>query len=146
MQIKFLAGWNEGSNNFFWYSEVFDDIHITRRQDASKFFWDDSVEYQFNYNHEAAEDQNQGDMVTSVDYNYAMPPVDGAWEFYRPLRESAVAGLRLQVDRGGLGASTARSSVPAPTTTSSRSRRSRRCRSARTPRRARWSRAISRRA
>lgn len=86
MQIKFLAGWNESSNNFFWYSEVFDDIHITRRQDASKFFWDDSVEYQFNYNHEAAEDQNQGDMVTSVDYNYAMPPVDGAWEFYRPLR------------------------------------------------------------
>jgi hypothetical protein len=86
MALKYLAGWNESGNNVYWYTEVFDDLHISRRQDPSKFFWDDSVEYQFNYNHEATEDQNQGDLVTSVDYNYALPPVDGAFEYYRPLK------------------------------------------------------------
>jgi len=86
MQILHLTGWNDSNNSFYWLTEVFDDIHVTRRNDPGKFFWDDSIEYQFNFAHESAEEHNQNDIVTSVDYNYALPPVDGAYEFYRPLR------------------------------------------------------------
>jgi hypothetical protein len=89
MAFTHMTGWNESGNWFYWTSEVFDDVKVARRQDPGRFYWDDSIEYQLNYRHEALEDFNGGEggtIVTSVDYNYGIPPVDGAYEFYRPLR------------------------------------------------------------
>jgi len=89
MAFRQMTGWNESSNYFYWLSEIFDDVKVARRQDPGRFYWDDSYEYQFNFRHEALENHNGGEggtIVTTVDYNYGIPPVDGAWEFYRPLR------------------------------------------------------------
>ena len=48
MQIRHIMGWNDATNNVYITSRVFDNIHITQRQDPGKFFWDDSVEYELN--------------------------------------------------------------------------------------------------
>lgn len=89
MAFRQMTGWNDSDNYFYWLTEIYDDVKVARRQDPGKFFWDDSYEYQFNFRHEALENHNGGEggtIVTTVDYNYGIPPVDGAWEFYRPLR------------------------------------------------------------
>ncbi len=43
LNIRHLAGWNEASNQIYVTSRVYDDIHIIRRVDPGRFYWDDSL-------------------------------------------------------------------------------------------------------
>ena len=85
MQIRHIVGWNDATNNVYITSRVFDDIHITQRQDPGKFFWDDSVEYELNASHQAREDQNPGDDATGFSYKFAFPVYQETFEWYRPI-------------------------------------------------------------
>ncbi len=85
MQIRHIIGWNDATNNVYITSRVFDDIHITQRQDPGKFFWDDSVEYELNAAHQALEDLNPGDDATSFSYKFAFPVYQETFEWYRPI-------------------------------------------------------------
>ena len=85
MQIRHIMGWNDATNNVYITSRVFDDIHITQRQDPGKFFWDDSVEYELNAAHQARDDLNPGDDATSFSYKFAFPVYQETFEWYRPI-------------------------------------------------------------
>ena len=85
MQIRHLVGWNDGTNNVYITSRVFDDIHITQRQDPGKFFWDDSVEYELNAAHQGRDDLNPGDDATNFSYKFAFPVYQETFEWYRPI-------------------------------------------------------------
>ena len=85
MQIRHIVGWNDATNNVYITSRVFDDIHITQRQDPGKFFWDDSVEYELNAAHQARDDLNPGDDATSFSYKFAFPVYQETFEWYRPI-------------------------------------------------------------
>ena len=85
MQIRHIIGWNDATNNVYLTSRVFDNIHVTQRQDPGKFFWDDSVEYEINASHQAREDLNPGDDATSFSYKFAFPVFQETFEWYRPI-------------------------------------------------------------
>ena len=85
MQIRHIIGWNDATNNVYITSRVFDNLHITQRQDPGKFFWDDSVEYELNAAHQAREDLNPGDDATSFSYKFAFPVYQETFEWYRPI-------------------------------------------------------------
>ena len=85
MQIRHIVGWNDATNNVYITSRVFDDIHVTQRQDPGKFFWDDSVEYELNAAHQASDDLNPGDDATSFSYKFAFPVYQETFEWYRPI-------------------------------------------------------------
>ena len=85
MQIRHIMGWNDSANNVYITSRVFDNIHITQRQDPGKFFWDDSVEYELNAAHQARDDLNPGDDATSFSYKFAFPVYQETFEWYRPI-------------------------------------------------------------
>ena len=36
MQIRHIVGWNDATNNVYITSRVFDNIHVTQRQDPGK--------------------------------------------------------------------------------------------------------------
>ncbi len=86
LNIRHLAGWNEASNNLYMTSRVYDDIHVIRRQDPGKFFWDDSWEIDVNALHEARDQHNAGETATSFSYKFAFPPVEGTFEWLRPVK------------------------------------------------------------
>jgi len=85
MQIRHIVGWNDETNNVYITSRVFDNIHVTQRQDPGKFFWDDSVEYELNAAHQARDDLNPGDDATSFSYKFAFPVYQETFEWYRPI-------------------------------------------------------------
>lgn len=85
MQIRHIVGWNDDTNNVYITSRVFDNIHVTQRQDPGKFFWDDSVEYELNAAHQARDDLNPGDDATSFSYKFAFPVYQETFEWYRPI-------------------------------------------------------------
>ena len=35
-------GWNDAANSLYFTSRVYDNIHVTQRVDAGRFYWDDS--------------------------------------------------------------------------------------------------------
>ena len=84
MNFRHLLGWSDSQNMFYITTSVYDDLHVTNRQDPGRFFWDDSYEMGLNADHTAIDDQNQGDVVNGFYYKYALPPKDGAFEFFRP--------------------------------------------------------------
>ena len=86
LNIRHLAGWNEVSNHIYVTSRVYDDIHIIRRVDPGRFYWDDSWEVDINALHETREQHNAGETATSFSYKFAFPPVEGTFEWLRPNR------------------------------------------------------------
>ena len=86
LNIRHLAGWNETDNQIYVTSRVFDDIHVIRRQDPGKFFWDDSWEVDVNALHQARDQHNQGEQADSFSYKFAFPEVEGTFEWLRPNR------------------------------------------------------------
>ncbi len=86
LQIRHIVGWNDATNNVYFTTRVFDDRHVTQRQDPGRFYWDDSVEYEVNAQHQALADQNQGDDATNFSYKFAFPVFQETFEWYRPNR------------------------------------------------------------
>ena len=81
LQISHLVGWNEATNNIYTLTTVFDDMHTVRRVDLGKFFWDDSFEIELNPLHQAQEDLNLNDMRTNFSHKFALPPLEGTFEW-----------------------------------------------------------------
>ncbi len=86
LNIRHMVGWSEATNMVYFTSRVYDDIHIIKRQDPGRFYWDDSWEVDVNALHEAREQHNAGETATSFSYKFAFPPVEGTFEWLRPNR------------------------------------------------------------
>jgi hypothetical protein len=87
LSMRHLLGWNESSNQLYIMSEVFDNVHNADRENPSAFWADDAWEIEVNPDATAAEFHNQeGEPVNNFSYKFAVPPVDGAYQFYRPQR------------------------------------------------------------
>jgi len=84
LNMRHMAGWNDTDNQIYVTSRIFDDIHVIRRQDPGKFYWDDSWEVDVNALHEARDQHNAGETATSFSYKFAFPPVEGTFEWLRP--------------------------------------------------------------
>jgi hypothetical protein len=84
MVIRHLVGWNDNSNKIYVASEVFDNIHNTDREDAARFNHDDAWEIEVNPDHTPTEDHNPEGLATNFSYKWAVPPVEGQYQFYRP--------------------------------------------------------------
>ena len=84
MNFRHLLGWSDSQNMFYVTTSVYDDLHVTNRQDPGRFYWDDSYEMGLNADHTNIDDQNSGDVANGFYYKYALPPKDGAFEFFRP--------------------------------------------------------------
>ena len=88
-QIRHKLGWSPNTNMMYWHTEVYDDLHVTSRLDPGRFWVDDSIEYGFNFKHQAIDDQvyNKGDVSTQFTYKWAVPPREGQYEFLNPRPE-----------------------------------------------------------
>lgn len=88
-QIRHKVGWSPSTNKFYWLTEVFDDLHVTSRLDPGRFWVDDSIEYGFNFKHQAIDDQvySEGDVSTQFTYKWTLPPLEGQYEFLAPRAE-----------------------------------------------------------
>lgn len=85
MNIRHVVGWNDNSNKIYIMSEVFDNIHNTDRQDAARFNHDDAWEVEVNPDHTPTEEHNQPEQpANNFSYKWAVPPVEGQYQFYRP--------------------------------------------------------------
>jgi hypothetical protein len=90
MNIRHLFGWNENANKLYVASEIFDNVHNTDRENPSAFWQDDAWEVEVNPDHTATEDHNaEGEPANNFSYKFAVPPVDGAYQFYRPMANLA---------------------------------------------------------
>jgi hypothetical protein len=86
MQIRHIIGWNDAANSLYFTSRVYDNIHVTQRVDAGRFYWDDSWEVEVNAQHQALDDLNPGDDATNFSYKFAFPVYLETFEWYRPNR------------------------------------------------------------
>lgn len=85
MNIRHVFGWNDNSNKIYVMSEVFDNIHNTDRQDAARFNHDDAWELEVNPDHTPTEEHNAAEQpANNFSYKWAVPPVEGQYQFYRP--------------------------------------------------------------
>ncbi|MDA0334253.1 MAG: hypothetical protein O2782_03715 [bacterium] len=85
MNIRHVVGWNENLNKIYVMSEVFDNIHNNDRQDAARFNHDDAWEVEVNPDHTPTEEHNQAEQpANNFSYKWAVPPVEGQYQFYRP--------------------------------------------------------------
>ena len=85
MNIRHVFGWNDNLNKIYVMSEVFDNIHNNDRQDAARFNHDDAWELEVNADHTPTEEHNVTDEpANNFSYKWAVPPVEGQYQFYRP--------------------------------------------------------------
>lgn len=86
MTIRHLIGWNNSDNKLYFMTEVFDNVHNTDRTNPSQFWQDDALEIEVNPDATSYEEHNlEGQPISNVSYKFAVPPVDGQYQFYRPL-------------------------------------------------------------
>ena len=74
MNFRHLIGWSDSQNMFYVTTSVYDNLHVTNRQDPGRFYWDDSYEMGLNADHTNIDDQNSGDIANGFYYKYALPP------------------------------------------------------------------------
>jgi hypothetical protein len=84
--ITHKFGWNDTDNNIYYLTSVFDDIHVTAREEPGLFFFDDGPEFYLMFAHISGDDAGATAGVARVfAYKYAVPPLQGAFEFFRPV-------------------------------------------------------------
>lgn len=87
INIRHLMGWNDNLNKLYFMTEVFDNIHNIDRENPSAFWQDDAWEVEVNPDHSSTEEHNvEGESANNISYKWAVPPVEGAYQFYRPNR------------------------------------------------------------
>lgn len=85
INIRHLFGWNDSANKLYIMSEVFDNVHDGDRENPSAFWQDDAWEVEVNPDHTPTEEHNlEGEPVNNISYKWAVPPVDGSYQYYRP--------------------------------------------------------------
>lgn len=86
INIRHIMGWNENSNKLYVMSEVFDNIHNADRENPSAFWQDDAWEVEVNPDHTPTEEHNlEGEPANNFSYKWAVPPVEGSYQYYRPV-------------------------------------------------------------
>jgi len=85
INIRHLLGWNENYNKLYFMSEVYDNVHNADRENPSAFWQDDAWEVEVNVDHTPTEEHNMsGEPVNNFSYKWAVPPVEGSYQYYRP--------------------------------------------------------------
>jgi hypothetical protein len=86
INIRHLIGWNESANQLYFASEVFDNVHNADRENPSAFWQDDAWEVEVNPDHTPTEEHNlEGEPANNFSYKWAVPPVEGSYQYYRPV-------------------------------------------------------------
>ena len=86
INIRHIIGWNDNMNKLYVMSEVFDNVHNLDRENPSAFWQDDAWEVEVNPDHTPTEEHNLADEpANNFSYKWAVPPVEGAYQFYRPV-------------------------------------------------------------
>lgn len=86
INIRHLIGWNDRRNKLYFMTEVFDNVHNADREDPAAFWSDDAWEVEVDPDHTPTEEHNlEGQPVNNISYKWAVPPVDGSYQYYRPL-------------------------------------------------------------
>ena len=86
INIRHVMGWNESMNKLYVMSEVFDNVHNLDRENPSAFWQDDAWEVEVNPDHTPTEEHNvEDEPANNFSYKWAVPPVEGAYQFYRPV-------------------------------------------------------------
>ena len=86
INIRHLIGWNESANQLYFMSEVFDNVHNADRENPSAFWQDDAWEVEVNPDHTPTEEHNlEGEPANNFSYKWAVPPVEGSYQYYRPV-------------------------------------------------------------
>jgi hypothetical protein len=83
MNINHVVGWNDNNNKLYFMTTVFDNVHNTDREGGC-FCVDDALEIEVNMDHSAHADENV-DVANRIAYKFAVPPIDGAYAFSRPI-------------------------------------------------------------
>jgi len=91
LNMTHRVGWNENANRLYVVTTVFDNLHD--RTGEGCFCTDASYDLEVNMDHSAHADENPEDFVNRIAYKYAVPPVDGAYAFSRPVAAVADAWL-----------------------------------------------------
>jgi len=85
INIRHLLGWNENYNKLYFMSEVYDNVHNADRENPSAFWQDDAWEVEVNPDHTPTEEHNMAEEpVNNFSYKWAVPPVEGSYQYYRP--------------------------------------------------------------
>ena len=83
--IRHLFGWNDNLNKLYIMSEVFDNVHNADRENPGAFWQDDAWEVEVNLDHTPTEEHNlEGEPANNFSYKWAVPPVEGSYQYYRP--------------------------------------------------------------
>ena len=84
--ITHKFGWNDTANNIYYLTSVFDDVHVTAREQPGLFFFDDGPEFYLMFAHISSEDAGATEGVArGLRLQVRPPPLDGAFEFFRPV-------------------------------------------------------------
>ena len=92
MQIRHILGWNDSRNEIYVTTRVFDNKHTITRQDLGSYWWDDSIEIEFNPRHDYL--PKPEDVVTHHKYSFAFPPLNG--NFGPALQTAAVSSADVE--------------------------------------------------
>ncbi len=85
INIRNIIGWNDNLNKLYFATSVFDNVHNLDREDPSAFWSDDAWEVEVNPDHTPTEEHNQAEQpANNFSYKWAVPPVEGAYQFFRP--------------------------------------------------------------
>jgi len=75
--------WTAGAKD---RTEVFDNIHNADRENPAAFWQDDAWEVEVNPDHTPTEEHNlEGEPANNFSYKWAVPPVEGSYQYYRPV-------------------------------------------------------------
>ena len=85
-----ILGWNENFNKIYFANQIFDNVHNIDREDLARHWYDDNWEVEVNPTHLAAEEQNQAEEpVSRIAYKWAVPPLEGVYQFIEPVGDLA---------------------------------------------------------
>ncbi len=92
MQIRHILGWNDNNNEIYVTTRIFDNKHTITRQDLGSYWWDDSIEIEFNPRHDYL--PKPEDVVTHHKYSFAFPALNG--NFGPGLQTAAVSSADIE--------------------------------------------------
>lgn len=84
LDTEYVLGWSDAKDRVYYVMKVFDDAHVTRRQELRRFYWDDAIETFFLFNHISGDEVralNDGGFNSSIELTFAVPPIEDSWQF-----------------------------------------------------------------
>ena len=84
LDTEYILGWSDSKDRVYYVMRVFDDVHVTRRQELGRFFFDDAIETFFLFNHISGEEVralNDDGFNSSIELTFAVPPIEDSWQF-----------------------------------------------------------------